>query len=296
VKDTGASADAANSSDDADPDAEASPEPGADPDACGPPVTSAMMQRIAEVDEDSTLRAWVHFQKMAKEVEELIRAKENLSGMMTQMRNNEGQAWDASLRLKGDATQSRSASLRNAVEPQVVEELVQNTHDALALAHTIIDSRACVSLPPAGAKEEDTVGSMEDSLDGISGAWLQRHQRLSSSSPHLATKAGPGPLGRNGSNRRLDSVNEQDIDSPRNNRFPLSGLHNTPAAVAASAVSSGAGSLSASEAAAVGASVESAAVAASAVSSGADSLSASEAAAVGASVESAAVAASATAS
>jgi len=186
------------------------------------PVTSEMMQRIVDGEED-TLRAWVHFQKMAKEVEELIRAKENLATMLKDAHSGEGKLLDTSLPSKSDVAQAKSTSLRNSVDPQVLEDLVQSTNDALALAQSIIDSRG-VAQPPAGAKQEDVVL-------GVTEGGLQKNQR-SSSVPHLSSSVSMGT--RNRSIRALSSTNE-DFESPRGTRYPLSGLHNTPAAIAASA-------------------------------------------------------------
>merc|ERR1719428_1865675 len=135
--------------------------------------------------------------------------------MMQQMRDNEGQAWEACLRAKGDAAQAKSASMRNAVDPQAVEDLVQSTQDALALAHSIIDTRGNGALlPPAGAKKEDP-------------------ERLQNSLQNIIGK-GDRPKGRG----LLGALNELEEDSPRSTALLLAGLHNTPAAVAASAARS----------------------------------------------------------
>jgi len=232
---------------------------------CGPPVTADTMQRLAEVDEESTLRAWVHFQKMAKEVEELIRAKENLASIVFELRSGEGLAGDpllSSLGPKGDALPSQAILRNSTVDPQVVEDLAQTTNDALALAQAIIENRGCVSPSVnVGDKEGDLSNSVEQGVDVgdmiIGSGGIQRQQRLSHSLPHLPHMTDKGPhagglLSRNNANRGLLPVSEtrdqeailETSSLAPHNRVKPAGLDQsqvaTPAAAAAAAWSASA--------------------------------------------------------
>lgn len=115
-------------------------------DPLGGQLTSAMLLRFAEADEDSTLRTWVYFQKMAKEVEELLRAKESLSSIMAHLQNKDVLVSDTRRLTTGSksvrgGSPVKAPTMSKAVDPEVVQELAQSTQDALQLAQAIIDSR-----------------------------------------------------------------------------------------------------------------------------------------------------------
>jgi len=108
--------------------------------ASSQPVTAEMLLRLAEEDDDSSLRTWVYFQKMAKEVEELLRTREYLTQMVQDFRTRESLTSGQRQAKRGEGAPARPPP-SGAVEARVVEDLVQTTHDALVLAQSIIDSR-----------------------------------------------------------------------------------------------------------------------------------------------------------
>merc|ERR1712137_663060 len=111
-----------------------------------PPISSEMVLRLAEIDEDSTSRTWVYIEKMAKEVKELLHARKILAIATAQMRTGDGSKADQqrpSFTLRGETAPLRAPAV--TVEPQVIDELLQNTNDALGMAQTIIDSHGSTS-------------------------------------------------------------------------------------------------------------------------------------------------------
>lgn len=198
-----------------------------------PPVTSQMLLRSAEVDDDSALRTWVFFQKMAKEVEELLRAKESLSGMVKQVRQGHapflGSIW-GKLPTKLDSSSLNSTT---TTEPLVLDELAQNVDDALNLAQTILDTHqqsdsdkglvAKEATTTSGGSEQNCAASnkiykseqasMMTAVPGQRPLTLT-HQRGSMSAPNFAKlPAGRGLAGflaRNKAQRGLVPVSEQE--------------------------------------------------------------------------------------
>jgi len=187
-----------------------------------PMVTSQMILRSTDTDDESTLRTWIYFQKMAKEVEELLRARENLEAAVVQARDLAPRGGGgasvsantthvggrkgtlASEADGGGGSRVSSLLLGSTVDPQAVDDLVQTTQDALQLAQTIIDSRMTNqgTLEFESTTEADNEGGAAQAGEdrganagctatsaGASGnpqMALQRVQRYASSTPQLS--------------------------------------------------------------------------------------------------------------
>eukprot|EP00931_Biecheleriopsis_adriatica_P005281 TRINITY_DN106805_c0_g1_i1.p1 TRINITY_DN106805_c0_g1~~TRINITY_DN106805_c0_g1_i1.p1 ORF type:complete len:1409 (-),score=319.95 TRINITY_DN106805_c0_g1_i1:109-4335(-) len=148
-----------------------------------PSLSSEVMLRAIEVDDESSLRTWFYFQKMAKEVEELLRAKENLSCSIQQVRESqssrhspeksfefqdsspERQAQRQKAASKSPTADTRSK--RSTVDFETVQDLDIATRDALNLAHSLLNGAGAARLPSltagratgrTGAKEVDDGG------------------------------------------------------------------------------------------------------------------------------------------
>lgn len=170
-------------------------------------------QEFDDVDEDSRTR--IHFQRMAREVEELLRAKGSLEEKVRQFRKS-GKL--AALKDGPMTSPTGQASLSNSPaptkvaheprlggpEPRLLDELLASTHEALALAESISESKGdALMLHPRnsttgnepheekaerdGLDEKDVYSSLMKSISsGV--ASLQKNQRLAASAPHLATQ------------------------------------------------------------------------------------------------------------
>lgn len=108
------------------------------------PLTSEMMLNFSEADDDGTLQTWVFVQKMAKEVQELLHAKDGLAGLLKTLREEEGRGQGQRGPSQGAARANGApvrgaAPMQNVVESQTVEEVAQAAQDALRLAHSIAD-------------------------------------------------------------------------------------------------------------------------------------------------------------
>merc|ERR1712176_1595532 len=89
------------------------------------PLSSNMMIRCLEGDDDRTLQSWVCFQKMAKEVEELLRAKEGLDVLLKEAREDDGKVLDQCMpgvsvdRMRTDIDAFNTGdAIAGVVEPQ----------------------------------------------------------------------------------------------------------------------------------------------------------------------------------
>uniref|UniRef100_A0A7S4QXU1 Kinesin-like protein n=1 Tax=Alexandrium monilatum TaxID=311494 RepID=A0A7S4QXU1_9DINO len=101
------------------------------------PLTSEALLDFAESDDDGTLRTWVYVQKMAKEVEELLRAKDGLAGLLRQLREEGAHGPGQS----GLGPGPRADSGLSVVELRAVEEVAQAAQEALRLAHQVTDAQ-----------------------------------------------------------------------------------------------------------------------------------------------------------
>eukprot|EP00927_Polykrikos_kofoidii_P003851 TRINITY_DN11549_c0_g1_i4.p1 TRINITY_DN11549_c0_g1~~TRINITY_DN11549_c0_g1_i4.p1 ORF type:complete len:1656 (+),score=250.53 TRINITY_DN11549_c0_g1_i4:54-5021(+) len=222
-----------------------------------PPVTAEMLLRSADTDEDNTLKTWVYFQKMAKEVEELLRARENLANKLTQVRSRSGSSEtpgggvaDARGVGLGGASPVWSSLPCSTIDPSILEDVVQSTQDALQLGQAIIDSSRSLaqesvtaeliaeSRGQAADNVHDAFGGGSDGATGPTNTCLQRNRHTSSSSNFSSADAQSGSRGgllgflsQSKSFRGLVPVNEQDSSlsrSPPPNQHKASDAQSSP--------------------------------------------------------------------
>mmetsp|Transcript_28681 Transcript_28681/g.66536 ORF Transcript_28681/g.66536 Transcript_28681/m.66536 type:complete len:1431 (-) Transcript_28681:69-4361(-) len=213
------------------------------------PLSAEMLLRLAEVEDDSTaIRTWIYFQKMAKEVEALLRTKECLSNVIGDLRSSYAGGKD----VKGSAVQTPGQTKVSSTSPrpdkkdkenvewQIVEDLAQCTQDAQGMAVSIVES---MGNPDLGSEDEEG-GPLSilpiEGMDGIEpksargGKGLlssnlmggdsarkgtNSGSRLTSSTPHLGSgpvlklgKRSTGLLSRNKSTRGLGGVDEVHLE------------------------------------------------------------------------------------
>ncbi|CAE7463878.1 KIF15 [Symbiodinium natans] len=139
-----------------------------------PSISSEVVVAGAEADDDSSSKTWFYFQKMAKEVEELMRAKESLSRAIERARQKEaGPEGDGTSQVASAVQSSPSQPSKdtsNAVPASLVVELDIATQEALKQAQGLLQGPGCARLPAVtaagaagrrGAKEVDEGRSPE---------------------------------------------------------------------------------------------------------------------------------------
>ncbi|CAE7194383.1 psuG [Symbiodinium sp. CCMP2592] len=135
-----------------------------------PPSISSEVLAGVEADDESSSKTWFYFQKMAKEVEELMRAKESLSRAIERTQREPGGA-SQGLSSEVQSLMSQPAKeASGAVPVSSVVELDIATQEALKQAQGLLQGPGCARLPAVtaagaagrrGAKEVDDGRSPE---------------------------------------------------------------------------------------------------------------------------------------
>eukprot|EP00439_Symbiodinium_sp_Y106_P073650 s768_g13.t3 len=135
-----------------------------------PPSISSEVLAGVEADDESSSKTWFYFQKMAKEVEELMRAKESLSHAIERTQRETGGASQGLSSEVQSLTSQPAKEASGAVPVSSVVELDIATQEALKQAQGLLQGPGCARLPAVtaagaagrrGAKEVDDGRSPE---------------------------------------------------------------------------------------------------------------------------------------
>jgi len=135
-----------------------------------PPSISSEVLAGVEADDESSSKTWFYFQKMAKEVEELMRAKESLSRAIERTQRETGGASQGLSSEVQSLTSQPAKEASGAVPVSSVVELDIATQEALKQAQGLLQGPGCARLPAVtaagaagrrGAKEVDDGRSPE---------------------------------------------------------------------------------------------------------------------------------------
>lgn len=135
-----------------------------------PPSISSEVLASVEADDESSSKTWCYFQKMAKEVEELMRAKESLSRAIERTQRDPSGASQGVSSTVQSLTSQPAKEASGAVPVSLVVELDIATQEALKQAQGLLQGPGCARLPAVtaagaagrrGAKEVDDGRSPE---------------------------------------------------------------------------------------------------------------------------------------
>ncbi|CAE7169945.1 KIN12F [Symbiodinium microadriaticum] len=135
-----------------------------------PPSISSEVLASVEADDESSSKTWFYFQKMAKEVEELMRAKESLSRAIERTQRDPSGASQGVGSTVQSLTSQPAKEASGAVPVSLVVELDIATQEALKQAQGLLQGPGCARLPAVtaagaagrrGAKEVDDGRSPE---------------------------------------------------------------------------------------------------------------------------------------
>ncbi|CAE7701815.1 KIF15 [Symbiodinium sp. CCMP2456] len=135
-----------------------------------PPSISSEVLASVEADDESSSKTWFYFQKMAKEVEELMRAKESLSRAIERTQRDPSGASQGVSSMVQSLTSQPAKEASGAVPVSSVVELDIATQEALKQAQGLLQGPGCARLPAVtaagaagrrGAKEVDDGRSPE---------------------------------------------------------------------------------------------------------------------------------------